>query len=124
MPETLRDIEFNREASEEKAKERSSPSPDWKPDERVEVSSIEYDLVSFAVFPHDSDVGWFDRNADEIPHDVEDGQIFDAEIKGNTVVWMQFNPELTKRSKERLEEIYDDAITSVDEDYENVNRGE
>lgn len=124
MPETLRDIEFNREASEEKAKERSSPSPDWKPGERVVVGAIEDPIEAFQVYQQDSKVGWFNLHADEIPFDVEHGDIFDAEIEDDMVVWMQFNPEVTKRAKERLEERYDDAVTTVDEDYENVDRGE
>lgn len=124
MQRTLREIEFNREVSEEEAKEWSSPSPDWIPDERVVVGAIEDPMEAFEVYQQDSKVGWFNLHADKIPFDVEHGQIFDAEIEGNTVVWMQFNPELSKRSEERLEETYDDAVTSVDEEYENVDRGE
>ncbi|UPM43722.1 hypothetical protein [Halocatena salina] len=124
MSETLRDIEFNRDFSEEEVKEWVNTSPEWKPDERVEASSIEYDLVTFVVYQQDSSVGWFDLNVDEIPHDVESGQVYNAEIEGDTVVWMQFDPEVTERSKERLEENYDDVVTTVEEDYENVDRGE
>lgn len=50
----LRDVGFNRDFTEEKAKEWPSPSPDWKPDERVEVDSIEDPMEAFDVYQQDS----------------------------------------------------------------------